>query len=112
MMYFISFLGGKDKFSHPYDYDPFTVWKGRGTPDGSLYTDRLYQWDSAKHNELCLKHFGNVGQYWGDRAPAKIQEFLRDYLGKPNLVLCEIQEHCNASSGYPCWYFSYQENTK
>lgn len=97
--------GKKSKFIRPYSYDEFTLWKGPGKPNGSVYSDRLMQWDFEKHDELCKKHFGNTGQYWNGRDPKKIEEFLRDYLGYPTLVLCEIVEGCNESNGYPWWCF-------
>ena len=31
----------RTKATHPYNYDPFTMWRGPGEPDGSVYTDRL-----------------------------------------------------------------------
>lgn len=83
----------------------FTIWKGPGKPNDSVYSDRLMQWDFKKHNELCKKHFGNTEQYWNARDPKKIEEFLRDYLGYPALALCEIVEGCNESNGYPWWCF-------
>lgn len=101
--------GARTKATLPYNYDPFTIWKGDGEPNGSVYTDRLYQWDAKKHNALCRKHFGNEGQYWAERDTDQIQAFLRDYFGAPELVLCEVQEHCNQATGYPCWYFAYQK---
>lgn len=99
----------KNEIDHPYDFDPYTVWMTNKNvvPNGSVYTDRLFQWDNIKHDLLCLKHFENKGQYWSDRSPSKIQDFLRDYLDDQNLILCEIQKHCNVSNGYPVWYFSY-----
>ena len=99
----------RTKATHPYSYDPFTMWRGPGEPDGGAYTDRLFQWDHKKHDALCMKHFGDRGQYWGRRDTNKIQAFLRDYLDAPELVLCEVQEHCNQATGYPCWYFAYRK---
>lgn len=99
----------RTKLTHPYNYDPFTTWRGPGEPDGSVYTDRLFQWGHEKHDKLCMKHFGDRGQYWGHRDTDKIEAFLRDYLDSPDLVLCEIQEHCNQATGYPCWYFAYRK---
>lgn len=80
--------------------------------DGTVYSDRLHQWDHKKHNELCMKHFGNQGQYWSEREPSKIESFLRDYMNNPKLVLCKIEEHTNVSNGYPYWYFEYLKGTK
>lgn len=104
--------GVRTKAEHPYSYDPFTTWMGTETADGSLYTDRLLGWGFEKHDRLCVKHFGNSSQYWGDREPQAIEAFLRDYLDAPNLVLCEIQEHCNHSNGSTCWWLSYRKTPK
>jgi hypothetical protein len=107
--------------SNPYSYDPFVIYESAVMiqPDGSIrsseyswvthtvYSDRLVQWDYDKHGDLCLKHFGNKGQYWDSREPSKIEAFLRDYLDEENLVLIKITQHCNQSNGYPCWQFDY-----
>lgn len=95
-------------FSHPYSYDPFTIWKRQGAaPNDSVYSDRLLQWDFKKHNELCQKHFGNKGQRWDNRSPELIEKFLQDYLDDPTLSLCEVIEGCNQSNGYPYWCFRF-----
>jgi len=99
----------RTKATHPYNYDPFTMWRGPIEPDGCVYTDRIFQWDHKKHDTLCMKHFGDRGQYWYQRDTEKIEAFLRDYLDAPELVLCEVQEHCNQATGYPCWYFAYRK---
>lgn len=99
----------RSKLNHPYSYDPFTIWVNLEVePNDSVYSDRLIQWDFKKHDELCMKHFGNHGQNWSCREPQKIQEFLRDYLEKPELTLCEIIEGCNQSNGYPYWCFCFR----
>lgn len=98
----------RTKTTHPYNYDPFTIWLGPVKPDGGVYSDRLFQWDHEKHDRLCMKHFGDKGQYWDRRDTGAIQAFLRDYLDAPELVLCEVQEYCNQATGYPCWYFAYR----
>jgi hypothetical protein len=102
--------GVKTKFSHPYSYDPFTIWKhsGRLNHTDSVYSDRLLGWDFKKHDELCMKHFGNEGQNWSNRDPMKIQKFLEEFLEKPGLTLCEIIEGCNKSNGYPYWVFLFR----
>lgn len=109
LTYFYEGRPRKTKQSHPYSYDPFTIFKIEGECTGSVYTDRLYQWDYKKHNALCQKHFGNEGQYWDNREPEVIQAFLRDYLNKPALVLIKIIEYCNISNGYPVWRLDYAE---
>ena len=93
------------KDSHPYTYDPFLIFfneKAKQEPESSIYTDRLLEWDWAKHNELCQKHFGNQGQYWNDRDPKKIEAFLCDWIGKKVTLIANIQ-YVNLSSGFPVW---------
>jgi hypothetical protein len=99
--------GRRTKISHPYNYDPFTTFKNNIKPNDSAYSDRLYTWNPTKYNDLCMKHFGDVGQYWSSRSTTKIQEFLCDYYDSSSLTLCEIQEQCNQATGYPVWFFSF-----
>lgn len=117
------YFGGVDEHGHrverskaeyPYSYDAFVTWRGLANEElnGSVYSDRLYQWDWEKHNALCNKHFGNQGQRWSERQPDKIEAFLRDYLDDPELVLGLVMEGCNVSSGYPYWYFGYKSSKK
>ena len=73
----------------------------------TVYTDRLYQWDYEKHNDLCKKHFGNQGQYWSDRKTELIEAFLRDYMDDQSIILCRIEKHQNQATGYPLWRFDY-----
>jgi hypothetical protein len=101
----------KTKASHPYSYDGFVQWRGGDNSEvtGSVYTDRLYQFDYKKYNELCIKHFGNEGDYWGNRNPKRIEEFLRDWFEKPELEIVLISEYCNQATGYPVWLLEYKE---
>lgn len=55
------------------------------------------------------KHFGNEGDYWYNRDPNRIEEFLKEYFNKPNLKLIFIMEYCNASDGYPVWRFDFND---
>ena len=73
--------------------------------NSTVYSDRLYQWDYEKYNELCWKYFGNHGQYWSGRDTKLIEAFLRDYIDDQTIVLCRIEETVNQSSGYPLWRF-------
>lgn len=102
-IYFGPYHNGKTSLSHPYSYDPFYVWRNNTKPNNSYYSDHLYSWDYEKHDELCQKHFGNQSQYWNRRNPEKIQDFLREYSGDLNLILCRVIEYCNKSNGYPVW---------
>lgn len=78
--------------------------QGNGCND----SDRLLMADWDKHNELCLKHFGDVAQFWGGRKPVSIEAFLRDYFDKPDLVLTKIMKMYNRSNGHPIWHFQYK----
>lgn len=99
----------RTKESHPYSYDGFVQWRGgpNSLVTSTIYSDRLVQFDFDKHDALCMKHFGNKGQYWYGRDPMKIQEFLRDWTNDPELTLVFIMEYCNQASGYPCWRFDF-----
>lgn len=102
----------KTKSTHPYSYDGFVVFRA-GTnkeANGTVYSDRMRQWDYDKNKKLCYKHFGNESDYWNNRTPDKIQSFLRDYMNDPDLKLILIMEYCNQSSGYPVWRFDYHHS--
>jgi len=104
----------RTKRSHPYSYDGFVQWRGGENKEATstIYSDRLLQWDFDKHDELCMKHFGNEGQYWNDRDPKKIEAFLRDWTDDQTLKLIFVMEYCNVSSGYPVWRFDYSKGEK
>ena len=97
--------------THPYNYDSFVTWMGGDRKDatGAIYSDRLFQWDSDKHDRLCQKHFGNRGQYWDKRDPKEIEAFLRDWTDNQSLRLIYVVQCCNQASGYPCWCFGYAD---
>jgi hypothetical protein len=102
-------LSIKTKISHPYSYDPIVQFRASSDvqANSTVYSDRLYQWDYEKHNTLLRKHFGNESQYWDNRNPLKIQDFMRDWNEDQDLQLITIIEYCNVSTGYPCWRFDY-----
>ncbi len=104
----------RTKRSHPYSYDGFVQWRGspNGEANGTIYSDRLLQWDFDKHDELCMKHFGNKHQYWDTRNPKKIEAFIRDWVDDQTVKLTLVMEYCNASSGYPVWRFDYYKQEK
>lgn len=78
--------------------------------NGSAYSDRLFQWDPKKHDTLCKKHFGDTSQYWDNRSPEKIEQFLQEYNGFP-LTLQKIVTGTNVSTGYPFWCFMWKRLT-
>lgn len=98
----------RTKEQYPYSYDEFVVWDSRQPSKSVVYSDRLYQWDSKKYNALCLKHFGDIGQYFDSRPREKIEAFLRDYYDTyADFELTRICQGCNAATGYPYWVFDF-----
>ncbi len=101
----------KTKGEYPYTYDPFLIYFNEKTeeePTGTVYTDRLFQWDHKKHDSLCQEHFGDKKQYWDNRESKKIEKFLSDYFGRKIILIANIQ-YVNMSSGYPVWRLDYCE---
>jgi len=95
--------------SHPYSYDAYVIWGKKDKKAHAVYTDRLLEWDWGKHDRLCMKHFGNKGQYWENRDPKDIQAWLRDYNDNQKLILTMVMQCCNVSSGYPIWVLFYKD---
>jgi len=103
-------LVNRSKFDYPYSYDEFVFWIGdykKGESE-TVYSDRLYSWDSEKYNKCCLKVWNNKGQYFDNRKPEDIEKFLSLYMDM-KIKLTAIVEGCNVSNGYPYWVFYYKE---
>lgn len=100
----------RTKFDHPYSYDGFVTYRNGKNEEatGTVYSDRLLQWDYEKTRKLMKKHFGNTSDYYSERNPEKIEKFLSEYMGK-KIKIIFIMEYCNVSSGYPLWRFDYCE---
>ena len=102
----------KTKLTHPYSYDPITIWSnGKQDATGSVYSDRLYEWDSEKYKESIKKVFGENGRRWDNCKPEQIEKFLTEYFGKKVALTC-VTEYCNQATGYPCWRFDYKDKAK
>lgn len=88
----------RNKFTHPYSYDPFTVW-GRKHPgaNGTVYSDRLR---SEDFNSLAKEYFPR-GVPW-EQGEA-VEALLRKYTGDDELEVTRVIEYCNSSSGNPLW---------
>lgn len=86
---------------------PKRVYHNSIKAEETVYSDRLFTWNSTKYNKLCLKHFGDKGQFFDSRDPKTIENFLCDYLGK-EILLVSIEEYENASNGYPYWRFNFK----
>lgn len=111
----------RTKQSHPYCYDPFTIW-GEPRPsavcNGSVFTDRLEQCDRAKYVHLMHKHYrcgesDYVHPFALDNCQGRlIQAFLRDWFDDPKLRLLRVVEYCNQGTGYPTWSLDYHSVKK
>ena len=81
----------------------------RKKSNNSVYSDRLYQWDSEKYNTCCQKIWGNEGQSFYGRDAESIEKFLRLYFDNQDIVLCKIVRYENVASGYPYWHFMFND---
>lgn len=101
----------KTKETNPYNYDGFLIWNVSPCAEatGSVWTDRLFQWDYQLTTDLIKKHFNTGSQYFDKYGPEELQAFLRERLEKPNLVIVFLQEECNQATGYPVWLIGYKE---
>ena len=92
-------------------YDGGIIQYGFGNTEktgDSVYSDRLYGWDSKKYNETCQKIWGNQGQaFYSDRHPEDVEKFLRIMLDNENVTLVRILRYENAATGYPYWRFDF-----
>lgn len=104
------------KAEHPYTYDPFTIWGAAAPSDecnGTVYTDRLSEWDYAKYNRLARKHYRRGDYNYArpfDTHQCKgnlIEEFLRDWFDDPKLRLLRVIEYCNPGTGFQTWRLDY-----
>lgn len=96
---------------YPYNYDEYVVWKDKNFDISScsgVYSDRLWEWDSAKYNRCCQEVFKNTGQRFNSREPEQINKFLNLYFEK-KIKLTAILQGCNQWSGFPYWIFLYEE---
>jgi hypothetical protein len=100
----------RTKITHPYSYDGFVTYRGGKNEEitGTVYSDRLSQWDHEKTRSLMKKHFGGDGDYYYNREPDQIQSFLSEYFDK-KIKLILVMEYCNQSNGFPVWRFDYKE---
>lgn len=78
----------------------------------TVYSDRLYQWNSEKYDKCCKKVWNNVGQWFEERCknPENIQTFLSLYFEK-ECDLVAVITTTNVSTGFPlsCFYYVEKE---
>jgi hypothetical protein len=107
----------RTKREHPYNYDPFTIW-GQPFPNaertGTVYADRLMQWDRAKYERLARKHYrSGTADYErpfdSERCQGGlIERFLRDWFEDQELKLLRVVEQCNPYTGERTWMLDYK----
>lgn len=97
----------RTKERYPYSYDTFVVWRDGPNEEctGSVYSDRMYQWD-AEHYEACAKKHNFKNFVSASRK--QLNDFMSDYLKKPVQVLF-LAEGCNQATGYPLWLLGFKE---
>ena len=102
----------KTKHSHPYSYDGFVLHRmgDNSESNGTVYSDRLSQWDRKKHDSLWEKHCS--GCRYDNASPRALEDFLMEYMGSDKLRLILVMEYCNASTGYPVWRLDFNEAKK
>lgn len=96
-------------YEYPYSYDGYVEWRGGENKEvtGTVYSDRLFQWDYEKYNRCMNQVFGNEKQMFDPHDHEKIEQMLRLYMEEPDLKLILQMKYCNKSSGYPLWRFDY-----
>lgn len=99
----------RTKREYPYTYSGFVQERVHPNEkaNGTVYSDRLRQWDYEKCRRLQKKHFGKETDYWNNISAATIEKFLRDYWDNDKIEVVLVMEYCNISSGYPLWRVDY-----
>lgn len=107
----------RQKSAYPYGYCPFTIWGFPGENkecNGTVYVDRMEQWDRAKYVRLAAEIFvddrgARVGVYNSHACRGDlIEKFLRAWNEDPDLALLRVVECCNVATGYPTWALYYR----
>jgi hypothetical protein len=109
---------GRTPESHPYSYDPFTIWGhpyADPTCKGVDYTDRLEQWDYKKYHRILdeVKQGEKFSLYARHNCRGDlIEQLLRKYHDNESIELRRVVEYCNAGTGYPVWCLFYRYTPK
>lgn len=109
----------RTKSEYPYSYDGFVQERcGKNSEaTGTVYTDRLLQWNYKNTRRLLRKYFydgkneWSCGDSWRDRSAERIGKFLSEWFRRKVRVVL-VMEYCNASNGYPIWRIDYAEIKK
>ena len=101
--------------THPYNFDQHVIWISEKFKKNKIYSatysDRMLEWDIEKFSRCSQEIFGDQKQYFDDRDPKDIENFLIKYFGH-KLKLVAIEKCCNLSTGYPIWIFHFEDKSK
>ncbi len=98
----------RTKKQYPYSYEPYCVYKDDyQLTDSTVYSDRLFEWDSQKFMECYHSIWGTKSQSF-NKDPKEIEQFLSLYYGE-TVHITGIEIACNFSTGYPYWVFYYRK---
>ncbi|MFA5429031.1 MAG: hypothetical protein WC279_12595 [Sulfurimonas sp.] len=86
--------------THPYSYEGFVLYKGKGKADCTIYSDRFRNYQGY---DKAVKEAGfKVSDYWNNKKVPDIERFMSILTGEP-IKLVLLMQYCNMSSGYPVW---------
>jgi hypothetical protein len=101
---------------YPYSFSEHCTWAILGNKRekidamvnrGGIYSDHLYLNDTDKYNMACRSVWNNEGQVFDNRRPKDIEKMLQHYYDDNKIKLYKVVKSCNASTGYPLWYFGF-----
>ena len=102
----VTVFPNKDKYGGVIQFD------NNAEPKHSVYSDRMYGWNSKKYNECCRSIWNDESQvFYDDRTPEEVERFLRAYTEDETLTLCRIIRY-ERIDGYSVWRFDYNTEKK
>ena len=107
---------GKEGYKDTIDYidrKAYINCQLEGIAIHTVYSDRLYQWDSIKFDMASRKTWNDVGQIFSKKSqePDKISQFLSLYFEKDCKILAVVTTE-NRATGYPVSCFLYSDGAK
>ncbi|MCK9542639.1 MAG: hypothetical protein M0R03_11490 [Novosphingobium sp.] len=100
----------KTKSTDPYNYDTFIIWHDKYKKyKGAVYTDRLFQEDHKKTEELCTKH---LKSRWELCEKDELTNFMREWMSDNTIEVIALAETCHAQSGHPIHIIFYNQKKK
>lgn len=99
----------RDKYSHPYSYDPFTIWGSQSDAcNGTAWSDRLSH--EKKYDAVVARiQSESTEPLILNTDPKAIEKLLKGIIGHDEIKLLRIVEYCNRSSGYAYFRYDYHD---